>query len=208
MPETDKAIDLDLLRDVELNLQKISQHGKRASGIIRGMLEHSRTGSSEKQQTDLDGLVEEYLKLAYHGIRARDKAFEVKLVTDLKIGNATINIVPQEIGRVLLNLFNNAFYAVQQREKTGEADYHPKVLVKSMRDKGRFVIKVKDNGHGIPEQIKQKIFQPFFTTKPTGEGTGLGLSLSYDIITKGHGGELLVASEVSNFTEMTIVLPA
>lgn len=206
--ELNKETEIELLTDVETNLQKIAMHGKRASAIIKGMLEHSRTGTGEKEVTDLNALIDEYLKLAYHGIRARDKSFEAKLVKNLKIKPANINIVQQEIGRVLLNIFNNAFYAVQQREKTNLNGFEPTVTVSAYREQDEVVIKIKDNGQGIPETIKQKIFQPFFTTKPTGEGTGLGLSLSYDIVTKGHGGKLQVASEADSYTEFTIVLPA
>ena len=208
LPELDREMDIELLGDVELNLQKISMHGKRASAIIKGMLEHSRSGSGEKEQTDPDALIDEYLKLSYHGMRAKDKFFEAKFVTDLKGGRGTVNIVPQEIGRVLLNIFNNAFYAVQQKHKIHPNGFEPVVTVKSYREDGELIIKIKDNGSGMPEQVKQKIFQPFFTTKPTGEGTGLGLSLSYDIITKGHSGQLSVISEPGNYTEFTIVLPA
>ena len=207
LPELDRELDMELLNDVDMNLQKISLHGKRASGIIKSMLEHSRAGSGEKEQTDLDALIEEYFKLSYHGMRARDKSFEVKMVTDLKSGPGTINIVRQEIGRVLLNIINNAFYAVQQRQKADPSRFEPTVTITSYRENGRVIVKIKDTGQGMPEQVMQKIFQPFFTTKPTGEGTGLGLSLSYDIITKGHGGSLSVASGVNSYTEFTIVLP-
>lgn len=207
LPEVDRELEVELLNDVDLNLQKVSLHGKRASAIIKRMLEHSRTGSGEKEQTDLDVLIEEYLKLSYHGMRARDKTFEAKMVTNLKSGPHTINIVPQEIGRVLLNITNNAFYAVQQRQKTGQNGFEPTVAITSYREAGQVIIKIKDNGPGMPEEVMQKIFQPFFTTKPTGEGTGLGLSLSYDIITKGHGGKLSVASGENSYTEFTVVLP-
>jgi two-component system NtrC family sensor kinase len=207
-PEVDKELEIEMLNDVDLNLQKVSMHGKRASAIIKRMLEHSRTGKGEKEQTNLDTLIDEYLKLSYHGMRARDKSFEVKLVTDLKSGPQTINIVPQEIGRVLLNIINNAFYAVQQRQKADQNGFEPTVTITSYRENGHVIIKVKDNGQGMPEQVMQKVFQPFFTTKPTGEGTGLGLSLSYDIITKGHGGELSVASGENSYTEFTVILPA
>ncbi|HJP63815.1 MAG TPA: ATP-binding protein, partial [Mucilaginibacter sp.] len=207
-PEVDRELDLELLNDVGQNLQKVALHGKRASSIIKRMLEHSRSGSGEKEKTDLDALIDEYLKLSYHGMRARDKSFEVKMVTNLKSGPQAVNIVPQEMGRVLLNIFNNAFYAVHQRQKEGENGFEPTLTVTSYRDSGQITIKIKDNGCGMPEQVMQKVFQPFFTTKATGEGTGLGLSLSYDIVTKGHGGKLTVESEANNYTEFTIVLPA
>jgi len=208
IPELDRELDKELLNDVDLNLQKISLHGKRASAIVKGMLEHSRVGSGGKEQINLDVLIEEYLKLSYHGMRARDKTFEVKMVTDLRSGPETINLVRQEIGRVLLNITNNALYAVHQQQKADENGFEPTVTVTSYREDGHVIIKVKDNGPGMPEQVRQKVFQPFFTTKPTGEGTGLGLSLSYDIITKGHGGKLSVESGVNSYTEFTIVLPA
>ena len=208
LPEVDRELEHDLLNDVDLNLQKVSMHGKRASAIIKRMLEHSRAGKGEKEQTDVDALIDEYLKLAYHGMRARDKSFEAKLITDLKSGPGTLNIVPQEIGRVLLNIFNNAFYAVQQRQKVNPSGFEPAVTVTSYRDHDDVIVKIKDNGPGMPVEVMQKIFQPFFTTKPTGEGTGLGLSLSYDIITKGHGGKLSVTSVEGNYTEFTIILPA
>jgi len=207
-PEVDRELDLELLNDVGQNLQKVALHGKRASSIIKRMLEHSRSGSGEKEKTDMDALIDEYLKLSYHGMRARDKSFEVKMITNLKSGPQAVNIVPQEMGRVLLNIFNNAFYAVQQRQKEGENGFEPTLTVTSYRDNGQVTIKIKDNGCGMPEQVMQKVFQPFFTTKATGEGTGLGLSLSYDIVTKGHGGKLTVESEANNYTEFTIVLPA
>jgi two-component system NtrC family sensor kinase len=207
LPEVDKELELELLQDVDLNLQKVALHGKRASAIIKRMLEHSRSGSGEKEQTDLDALIEEYLKLSYHGMRARDKSFEVKMITNLNSGPKTTSVVPGEIGRVLLNIFNNAFYAVQQRQKAGQQGFEPTVTITSHRDNGQVIIKIKDNGSGMSEQVMQKVFQPFFTTKPTGEGTGLGLSLSYDIITKGHNGNISVAGEANNYTEFTIVLP-
>jgi len=172
------------------------------------MLEHSRTGNGQKERTDLNELVDEYLRLAYHGLRAKDKSFNAELITNFDDKLPKVNVISQDMGRVLLNLFNNAFYAVNQKTKTADADYSPEVAVSTASAGRQITIKVKDNGNGIPENIKEKIMQPFFTTKPTGEGTGLGLSLSYDIITKGHGGKLSVASEVNIYTEFTIVLPA
>jgi len=206
-PEVDRELDMELLNDVDENLRKVSMHGKRASAIVKSMLEHSRADSGEKKETDLDALVDEYLKLAYHGMRARDKSFEAKIVTGLHSGPKAINIVPQEIGRVLLNIVNNAFYAVQQRQKESREGYEPTVTIPTNRKDNEVTIKIRDNGAGMPEHIRQKVFQPFFTTKPTGEGTGLGLSLSYDIITKGHNGKLVVTSEANRFTEFMIVLP-
>ncbi|MFD2933172.1 sensor histidine kinase [Spirosoma flavum] len=206
--QRNEELENELLEDVQQNLQKISQHGSRASAIVKGMLEHARPSGGQKELTDLNALTEEYLKLAYHGIRAKDKSFDAKLTTVFDSGLSPVTVVPQEVGRVLLNIFNNAFYAVQKRQQSNPLDYHPEVAVKTSKDANQIKIKVRDNGSGIPEPIKQKIFQPFFTTKPTGQGTGLGLSLSYDIITKGHGGALTVESEEGQFTEFTIALPA
>jgi two-component system NtrC family sensor kinase len=206
--DSPKEVDLELINDIEGNLQKITEHGRRASSIIKGMLEHSRSSSGQKVQTDLNALVEEYLKLSYHGLRAKDNTFQSKMVTELQSGLGEVLIVPQEIGRVLLNIFNNGFYAINQRKKAGISEYEPALSVKTIKENGHVKIVIRDNGKGIPESVKQKIFQPFFTTKPTGEGTGLGLSLSYDVITKGHGGTIKVDSEENQFTEFTITLPA
>ena len=198
---------LAIADDLNQNLQKISQHGSRASSIVKGMLEHSRSSTGEKQLTELNKLADEYLRLAYHGLRAKDKDFNAELIThfDQQIGQ--VDVAPQEIGRVLLNLFNNAFYAVQQRQKEGRQGYQPTVTVTTEGHDNRVEIRVRDNGMGIPKDIKEKIFQPFFTTKPTGQGTGLGLSLSYDIITKGHGGTIDVNTKVGEGTEFIISLP-
>lgn len=201
--EEAKAIADDLTQ----NLQKITHHGGRASAIVRGMLEHSRTSPGEKRPTNLNLLADEYLKIAYHGLRAKEKDFNAELETEFAATVGLVEVVPQEIGRVLLNLFNNAFYAVGQRSKQGEADYEPTVWVSTRQDSGQVEIRVRDNGTGIPDSVKAKIFQPFFTTKPTGEGTGLGLSLSYDIVTKGHGGTLEVETVAGFFTEFTLTLP-
>ncbi|GAB3221543.1 tetratricopeptide repeat-containing sensor histidine kinase [Spirosoma arcticum] len=193
--------------DLTQNLQKITHHGGRASAIVRGMLEHSRTGMGEKQPTNLNALADEYLKIAYQGLRAKDKDFNAELVTEFQADLSPVDMVPQEIGRVLLNLYNNAFYAVQQKQKTAPLDYRPTVTVTSAQVNGRTEIRVSDNGTGIPDAVKAKIFQPFFTTKPTGEGTGLGLSLSYDIVTKGHGGSLTVESQAGEGTAFVVRLP-
>ncbi|MBD2705078.1 HAMP domain-containing protein [Spirosoma sp. BT702] len=196
--------------DLTQNLQKISQHGGRASAIVKGMLEHSRTATGERQPTNLNALADEYLRLAYQGFRAKDKLFNCELVTHFDLTLPTADVVPQEIGRVLLNLFNNAFYAVLQNQKTVRANYQPTptVSLSTQRSESGIEIRIKDNGTGIPESIKAKIFQPFFTTKPTGEGTGLGLSLSYDIVTKGHNGSLLVESQTGQGTQFVLQLPA
>jgi len=179
--------------DIRQNLEKINHHGKRADAIVKGMLQHSRSKTGQKELTDINKLADEYLRLAYHGLRAKDKTFnsDFKLETDETLPE--VNVIPQDIGRVLLNLINNAFYAVDLKSKENSEAYKPKVEVKIKRLKNEVEIRVKDNGSGIPATIKEKIFQPFFTTKPTGQGTGLGLSLSYDII-KAHGGEISVNS--------------
>ncbi len=197
----------EISSDIINNLKKISQHGKRASFIVNGMLEHSRTGSGEKTPTDIKLLAEEFLKLSYHGLRAKDKSFQADFEIRADETLPKVNVVSQDFGRVLLNLINNAFYAVGKKAKRGIENYHPKVLVEITSHQNNLKIRVKDNGNGIPEEIKDKIFQPFFTTKPTGKGTGLGLSLSYDIITKGHGGEIKVETKQGQGSEFIIVLP-
>jgi len=172
------------------------------------MLQHSRNNSAEKQLTDINALADEYLRLSYHGLRAKDKSFNSNMSTDLDPAVPKIIIIPQDIGRVLLNLFNNAFYAVQQRQKKEGSAYKAEVKVSTALVGKTVQIKVRDNGTGIPDAVKDKILQPFFTTKPTGEGTGLGLSLSYDIVVKGHGGKIEIFSEEGVYTEFVISLPA
>jgi two-component system NtrC family sensor kinase len=194
--------------DIKENQQKINQHGKRADFIVKGMLEHSRTSKGEKTFTNINVLADEFFKLSYHGLRAKDKNFNAELVTNFDGQLPKVEIVQQDIGRVLLNLFNNAFYAVNQKLKIAGGDYKPEVSVSTTSENGHVIIKVKDNGNGIPNAIKDKIMQPFFTTKPTGEGTGLGLSLSYDIVVKGHGGSINVDTKEDEFTEFIIQLPA
>ncbi|MVM35898.1 hypothetical protein GO755_38145 [Spirosoma sp. HMF4905] len=207
LPESEKDYAEEILGDLTSNLQKINHHGGRASSIVKGMLEHSRTESGEKRPTDLNALADEYLKIAYHGLRAKNQSFNCELVTKFDPTLEPVNVAPQEIGRVLLNLYNNAFYAIGERSrKMNGSDYQPMVTVSTSQVKDNVVIRVKDNGTGISETVKAKIFQPFFTTKPTGEGTGLGLSLSYDIITKGHGGTLTVYSAEGQGTEFIITL--
>ena len=196
-----------LADDVFENNTKINHHGRRADSIVKSMLEHSRTAKGEKQPTDINALVDEYLRLAYHGFRAKDKAFNATMHKHFDASIGKVNIVPQEIGRVLLNLFNNAFYAVQEKRKKPGEGYEPSVTVGTGKSNGMIEIKVQDNGTGIPLQAIDKIFQPFFTTKPTGEGTGLGLSLSYDII-KAHGGELKVNSKEGEGSDFTVSLKA
>jgi two-component system NtrC family sensor kinase len=192
---------------IKANQQKISQHGKRADFIVKGMLQHSRTSTGEKHPTNVNVLADEFLKLSYHGLRAKDKNFNAELITDFDKKLPPVNIVQQDIGRVLLNLFNNAFYAVNQKAKTAGADYKPEVTVTTSSENGQVIIKVKDNGIGIPDAIKEKIMQPFFTTKPTGEGTGLGLSLTYDMVVKGHGGSISVDTKEGSYSEFTVSLP-
>ncbi len=198
----------EIMQDVIANLEKINHHGKRADEIVKGMLQHSRTSSGQKELTDINTLCDEYLRLSYHGLRAKDKSFNAKFETNFDPTLPKINVVPQEIGRVFLNLINNAFYAVNERKKLNEPSYEPEVIVSTRKEKDKVEIKVKDNGTGIPKNLVDKIFQPFFTTKPTGSGTGLGLSLSYDIVTKGHGGELKVETKEGEGTTFIIQLSA
>jgi two-component system NtrC family sensor kinase len=196
-----------IAKDIKQNLEKIRHHGKRADGIVKGMLQHSRASTGQKEPADINVLADEYLRLAYHGLRAKDKMFNAELITHLDAGLPKVNIIPQDVGRVLLNLFTNAFYATMQKKKLHGSDYKPTVSVTTRVHQDEVVITVRDNGTGIPEDVKDKIMQPFFTTKPTGEGTGLGLSLSYDIIVKGHGGKINVDTAEGEFTEFTISLP-
>ena len=192
--------------DLKRNLEKITHHGKRADAIVKGMLLHSRSGSGQKEPTDINQLCDEYLRLAYHGLRAKDKSFNAILKTEFDDAIAMVNILPQDIGRVVLNLITNAFYAVAEKAKQGEEGYAPTVTVRTKKLNGQLEIQVSDNGNGIPQKILDKIFQPFFTTKPTGEGTGLGLSLSYDIV-KAHGGELKVETKEGEGSIFSIILP-
>ena len=205
----DKRAEVDEVIDMLTgNLEKIAEHGKRADGIVKGMLAHSRSGSGERQRTDLNALIEEALNLAYHGVRAQDHDFNITLERDLDRALAPIELVPQDISRVLLNLFGNSFYAADKRRReAADAAFRP-VLKVATRNLGNEVeVRVRDNGIGIPTEVRDKLFQPFFTTKPTGEGTGLGLSISYDIVTQQHGGTITVDSRVGEFTEFTIRLP-
>ncbi|MBK9257854.1 MAG: hypothetical protein IPM42_20560 [Saprospiraceae bacterium] len=210
--------------DVQQNLEKINHHGQRASSIVKGMLEHSRKSSGEKELSDINALCDEYLRLAYHGLRAKDKSFNATMETHFDPNLPKIKVIPQDIGRVILNLINNAFYAVSEKSKVENqksgSGYEPTVSITTQliansqltangqqpTANSQQLIAIKDNGSGIPAHIKDKIFQPFFTTKPTGQGTGLGLSLAYDIV-KAHGGELTVESAVDKGTEFTIKIP-
>ena len=192
---------------MQQNQQKILHHGKRADGIVKGMLQHSRSGSGQKEPTDINVLADEYLRLSYHGLRAKDKTFNADFRSDFATDLPNIQVIPQEIGRVLLNLINNAFHAVSAKAaEIGYGEYKPTVTVSTRRAGQSVEIRVTDNGPGISEDIRKKIFQPFFTTKPAGQGTGLGLSLSYDIV-KAHGGELSMHSEPGAGTIFTIMIP-
>ena len=206
-PDTRAEIDetIELLTG---NLDKIAVHGRRADNIVKSMLEHSRGVTSERREVDLNNLVEEALNLAYHGARAQDQSFNITLGRDYDRDIAQIELVPQEMSRVFINLIGNGFYATTKRQREdGKPDFQPTLMV-ATRDLGDAVeVRVRDNGTGIPPEIRDKLFQPFFTTKPTGEGTGLGLSISYDIVTQEHGGTIAVDSREGEFTEFTVRLP-
>jgi signal transduction histidine kinase len=199
-----------LSNDIKANLEKINQHGKRADAIVKNMLEHSRASSGTKELVDINKLVDEYVHLAYHGLKTKDRSFRATLKTDydgdLSCVEGKVNIIPQDIGRVILNLISNAFYAVNAKTKELIEGYEPTVSVSTKKLRDNIEIKVKDNGSGISQKTLKKIFQPFFTTKPTGQGTGLGLSLAYDII-KAHGGEIKVETQEMECTEFIVVLP-
>jgi signal transduction histidine kinase len=213
LAEMKDEIDLGNMEEVRIiandvidNEEKINHHGKRADDIVKGMLQHSRISSGVKEPTNINALADEYLRLAYHGSRAKDKSFNATLKTDYDENIGNINVIPQDIGRVLLNLISNAFYAVSARKKNKAENYKPVVSVSTAKISDKIEIRVGDNGSGIPEKVLDKIFQPFFTTKPTGQGTGLGLSLSYDII-KAHNGEIKVRTEENVGSTFTIQLP-
>lgn len=205
---------LELAEDVFNNLEKISHHGKRAESIVKGMLQHSRNNTGEKVETDLNQLADEYLRLSYHGLRAKDKSFTADFKINEDPNLPKIPVIPQDLGRVMLNLINNGFYAAAEKKNKLKEDkdpnaesFIPKVTVETKALKNGVEISIEDNGPGIPIEIQSKIFQPFFTTKPTGKGTGLGLSMSYEIITKGHGGKLSVSSKPGLFTKFIITIP-
>ena len=202
---SDKATDL--VKELKSSLEKIVQHGHRADTIVKGMLQHSQVSAGKRENANVNELVDEYLRLAFHGMRAKDKTFTAILETHFDEHIGEIEMVPQDIGRVLLNLFNNAFYSVQEKKKKLKEGYQPVVSVYTKKSDYAVTISVRDNGLGIPEKVKDKIYQPFFTTKPAGEGTGLGLSLSYDIITKQHGGNLRVETKEGDYAEFTVELP-
>ncbi len=216
--DRDEKLQDELLHDIKENEQKINHHGKRADSIVKGMLQHSRISTGSKEPTDINALVDEYLRLAYHGLRAKDKSFNADYHLEMDKNMPKIKVISQDVGRVLLNLINNAFYAVDKKAKQGIEGYKPIVSLTTKKAKATsgnshlpdeqvgVEIHVKDNGDGIPQDVMDKIFQPFYTTKPTGEGTGLGLSISYDIITKGHNGTLRVESREGEGTEFIITL--
>nr|WP_295928540.1 ATP-binding protein [uncultured Dyadobacter sp.] len=210
--DNDKDYIKGIISDLSQNQQKITHHGKRADSIVKGMLQHSRASSGEKELVEVNALADEYMRLAYHGLRAKDKEFNAALVTDFDPSIGAVNVLPQDLGRVFLNLFTNAFYAVAEKKRklteSGQlGDYKPEVRISTKKFDNKLYIRVSDNGTGMPEHVKAKIFQPFFTTKPTGQGTGLGLSMSYDIITNAHGGVLEVDTEEGKKTEFRITIP-
>ena len=198
---------IEIADDIKENEKKINHHGKRADAIVKGMLQHSGASAGQKEMADINALCDEYLRLAYHGLRAKDKSFNAKLETNFDNSIDKINIVPQDMGRALLNLYNNAFYIVSEKQKENLNGYEPTVSVSTKKIKGKVEIRVADNGNGIPQKILDKIFQPFFTTKPTGQGTGLGLSLAYDIV-KANGGEIKVQTKEGEGSEFIIQLPS
>ncbi|WP_226163244.1 tetratricopeptide repeat-containing sensor histidine kinase [Hymenobacter terricola] len=207
-PSRSTGLEAEILAGLKQNLQKISQHGQRATSIIKGMLEHSRTGTGHRVLTNVNTLVEDSLRLAYQGLQAKEKGFTAQLTTSYAPGLPHVSVVPLDMGRVLINLLTNAFHAVQQRQRQGtDPAYVPEVTVSTHSGPGRVEIRIRDNGTGMSDKVKAKIFQPFYTTKPVGEGTGLGLSLSHDIVTTGHGGTLTVESEEGQGTEFIISLP-
>lgn len=205
--QQDQVGEDKILADLDKNTDKINHHAKRADAIVKSMLQHSRTGTGQKEPFNLNALVEEYLRLSYHGFRAKEKTFNCHIEQNLDEQIGKIPVIPQEIGRVLLNLFNNALYSLQKKKSMNGNSYHPELIVRTLRRDSKVEIRIRDNGMGMPDAIRNKIFQPFFTTKPTGEGTGLGLSLSFDIITKMHQGELRVDAQEGEFAEFIIGLP-
>ena len=203
----DEKLVTEILSDIRQNLEKINHHGKRADAIVKGMLQHSRTSTGLKKPTDINALADEFLRLAYHGLRAKDKTFNATLKTDFDETIGKINVIPQDLGRVILNLITNAFYAVAEKKKQNITGYEPTVSVSTKTNESNIIISVSDNGIGIPKYALDKIFQPFFTTKPSGQGTGLGLSMSYEIVTKAHNGELKVENTEGEGATFKIILP-
>ena len=213
LPESENEEADELIADLTQNLEKINLHGKRADGIVKSMLQHSRATPGEKSEADINALTDEYMRLSYHGLRAKDKSFNAVMETDFSDNLYQVAVVPQDLGRVLLNLFNNAFYAVSEKKKSlPTGSYDPKVSASTrnvqLADGRKAVeITVRDNGTGIPKAVLDKVYQPFFTTKPTGQGTGLGLSMSYDIIHKVHGGVMQIQTEEGEYTAFIITIP-
>jgi len=205
LAENEKAQVYEIVTDLARNMDKINEHGKRASAIVRGMLQHSRYSAGQKEPTNINTLADEYLRLSYHGLRAKDNSFNVEMQTRFDENIDEINIIPQDIGRVLLNLFTNAFYSVTEKKKLQPDNYNPTISVSTKKLTNKVELIIRDNGTGIPRKLIDKIFQPFFTTKPTGQGTGLGLSLSYDIV-KAHGGELKVDTKEGEYAEFIVIL--
>jgi two-component system NtrC family sensor kinase len=198
---------IEIANDIAENEKKINHHGKRAEAIVKGMLQHSRSSTGVKEPTDINALADEYLRLAYHGLRAKDKSFNAAMKTDYDETIGMANVIPQDMGRVILNLITNAFYVVAEKKHTAGAEYHPTVSVSTKKIGNKIEIRVTDNGNGMPQKVLDKIFQPFFTTKPSGQGTGLGLSMSYDIVTKGHAGELKVETKEGEYATFIISIP-
>ncbi len=203
-----QAEAFNIARDIRQNLEKINQHGKRADAIVKGMLMHSRISSGQKELTDLNALAEEFLRISYYGMRAKDKSFNCEIKTNLDQSVGKVNLVPQDMGRVLMNLYNNAFYSLSEKKKRINGKFNPLVEISTRKYGDHVELGIRDNGMGIPREVIDKIFQPFFTTKPTGQGTGLGLSLTYDIITKEHEGKISVDTVQGEYAEFKINLPA
>ncbi|HWR99797.1 MAG TPA: ATP-binding protein, partial [Prolixibacteraceae bacterium] len=197
-----------IVADLKQNLKKINHHGKRADSIVKGMLLHSRASTGQKEPVDINALADEYLRLAYHGLRAKDKSFNARFDTDFDENIGKINVIPQDMGRVILNLLTNAFYAVTEKKRALGDAFQPAVTISTRKDGKNVVIRVTDNGNGIPAKIIDKIFQPFFSSKPTGAGTGLGLSMCYEIVTKGHGGKIEVENKEGEGATMIVTIPA
>jgi two-component system, NtrC family, sensor kinase len=207
-PDSGKRAEIaEIIGMLTGNLEKIVEHGRRADGIVRSMLQHSRGSSDDRQPTDLNALAEDALNLAYHGARAQDPNFDIAVEHDLDRNLAPVDVVPQELTRVLLNLIGNGFYAANRRSRESDGTYRPALKVTTREFGVGVEVRVRDNGIGVPLENRDKLFQPFFTTKPTGEGTGLGLSISYEIVTQQHGGTITVDSEIGDFTEFTVRLP-
>ena len=204
--ERDEQLENELLNDIAENEKKINHHGKRADAIVKGMLQHSRSSTGQKELANINAIADECLRLSYHGLRAKDKSFQATLKTDFDESIEKFPLMQQEIVRVFVNLFNNAFYAINEKNKQNISGYEPTVSVSTKKVAGKVLISVKDNGNGIPQKVVDKIFQPFFTTKPTGQGTGLGLSLSYDVV-RAHGGEIKVETKEGEGSEFIIQLP-